>query len=59
MDKTERHQIEDTIELLIDVAEKKGAYSRNHLTHAENVINKASERAMQAIEILKGLLRDK
>jgi len=48
-------QIDELIELLTPVAKKEGAYNMLPLTHAENVINSASDRAKKAIEILKGL----
>ena len=46
-------KIIQSIELLSEVIEKKGAYSQDHLQHAENVINNASKRAEQVTETLK------
>lgn len=43
-------------ECLGEVVEKRGAYSRDQLTHAENVIENASERAEKVTKILKELL---
>lgn len=49
-------------ELFDDIIEKKGAYSRDQLTHAENVIDCASKNASlikaKIVEILKGILRE-
>ena len=50
-----RKQLEDQIELLSEVVEKKGAYSQDHLQHAENVIENASERAGKVTAFLKEL----
>ena len=49
-------KIREAKELLIEVVEKRGAYSRDQLTHAENVIENASERAKKATEILDDVL---
>jgi len=43
----------EMIKLLTDVKDKKGAYSRDHLTHAENVIKSASENAEKCLKILR------
>ena len=51
----DRKQLEDQIELLSEVVEKKGAYSQDHLQHAENVIENASERAGKVTAFLKEL----
>jgi len=45
--------LEKVVELLSEVAEKKGAYSRDHLQHATNVIENASSRAKESIKILQ------
>lgn len=54
----EMPKIKEVIELLTEVAEKRGAYNRDPLTHAGNVIDNASERAIKSIKILKELLRE-
>lgn len=54
-----QEQLEEVIELLQDVRDKKGAYSRDILTHAENVIKSSSERADKAIKILEEIIRNK
>jgi len=41
------------IELLTEIAEKKGPYSQNHLTHAENCIEAMSNHAKECLELLK------
>lgn len=49
-------------ELLKSIEMKFGAYSRNHLTHAENVIDSASENAkkirVNLVERLKHMIRE-
>lgn len=40
------------IKLLTEVKEKRGPYSRDHLTHAENCINYMSEKAEACLKIL-------
>jgi len=50
-----KEKIQECIILLTEVSEKRGAYSQDHLQHAENVIENASERAKRTIEILKEL----
>lgn len=49
-------KIQEAIDLLAEVKEKRGAYSQDQLTHAENVINNASEKAIKVIAILKEVL---
>lgn len=51
-----KQKITESIELLSEVVEKRGAYSQDHLQHAENVIENASERARKATEKLKEVL---
>lgn len=48
-----KQKIRQSIELLSEVIEKRGAYSQDHLQHAENVIENASERAKKVTETLK------
>ena len=51
-----RQKLQEATELLKEVVEKRGAYSQNHLVHAENVINNASEKASKVTVILSELL---
>jgi len=51
-----QEQLNQSIDLLIEVIDKRGAYSQNHLQHAENVIENASERASKVTEKLKEVL---
>ena len=39
-------------QILIHIKEKKGAYSRDNLTHAENIMEKSSELAIEGLQIL-------
>jgi hypothetical protein len=45
-------------ELLKDIEEKKGPYSQDHLTHAENVIEHASECAKEIRKRLQQLVKE-
>lgn len=54
---------EKTLDLLLkEIEDKLGAYSQDYLTHAENVINVASENAKeirtQLVKFLKGLVKE-
>ena len=49
-------KIHEAKELLIEVVEKRGAYSLDPLEHAKNVMENASERAKKATEILDEVL---
>ena len=51
-----QQKLQEATELLKEVVEKRGAYSQNHLVHAENVINNASEKASKVTVILSELL---
>lgn len=55
-------EIETLDELLKHIQEKCGAYSRNHLEHAENCLNEASENAKkireELVKRLKGMVRE-
>ena len=51
-----REQVEEIIELLEEVVGRRGPYSRDQLTHAENVINNASEKATKVTQICKELI---
>jgi len=53
MSETFEEELKKVIELLTEVAEKRGAYSRDHLQHAVNVIENASKRAKESIKILE------
>ena len=48
-----KKKIQESIDLLTEVVEKRGAYSQDYLQHAENVIENASKRAAQVTETLK------
>jgi len=49
-------ELEQIFELLRQIEEKRGAYSQDRLTHAENVINNASEKAKEIrLILLKGV----
>lgn len=54
-----KEQVQEMLELLQEVVEKRGAYSKDHLQHAENVIENASERTREVTDILKDLLSEK
>ena len=49
-------KLEKVIDLLTEVAEKRGAYSQDQLTHAVNVVENASERAKESIGILREIV---
>ena len=51
-----QQKLQEATELLKGVVEKRGAYSQNHLIHAENVINNASQKASKVTVILSELL---
>jgi len=51
-----KEKLKKVVELLTPVAEKVGAYNRDHLTHAINVINNASVKAKRSIEILEEII---
>jgi hypothetical protein len=51
-------KLQDAIKLLNPIIEKMGIYSQDPLTHAEHVIENASERAKQVTAILEALLGD-
>jgi hypothetical protein len=51
-------KLQDAIKLLNPIIEKMGVYSQDPLTHAEHVIENASERAKQVTAILEALLND-
>ena len=57
MKEKEVQEIKKVIELLSEVEEKRGPYNRDTLTHAGNVIDNASEKAKQSINILTGLIK--
>lgn len=54
-----KQKIQESIELLSEVIAKRGAYSQDHLQHAENVMENASEKARKVtknLEEIAGLL---
>jgi len=51
-----KQKLSSVFEMLSEIEEKRGPYSQNALTHAENVINNSSENAKKIRLILKGLL---
>ena len=54
-----KKKLSPIFEMLSEIEEKRGAYSQNPLTHAENVINNSSENAKKIRLILEGLLKEK
>lgn len=45
-------------EMFDEIINKKGAYSQDHLTHAENVMENASKNAIRIKTVLIRLLKD-
>jgi len=55
---SQKEKLKKVVELLTPITKKMGVFSRDRLTHAVNVINKASENAKRSIVILEEIIEE-